>query len=333
MALFKNTAQLKPFFPARLTMDFDDLKPTMDQVEQEYLAEQVLGPQLYTWLHDGFQNDDLDEDGEELLALCRPVAAHLAMYHYTGIGNVEMTSGGLAVGKTDTQAPASEWRTDRFERSTLRQGYRAMDVLINWLIKHADEWDEWRDSELYADIAAGYLRTTQQYNHVVGIGNSGWLFRQLLPAVRRAEQGAVASTLCSTTLATRLQDGITAGDLSATEKYLVKLCQHAAAHMAMADSIVELSLGIDHQGVWTFGALIGGQTSGGPTAAKDERMQARQDQARNHAMAYLEQLRTELQRQAEADPVHPYRASTCYRDPEAPDTTGPDTELPVGNFL
>lgn len=332
MSLFKTTAELKQFFPARLTLAFDDLRPTLDQVEREYLADMVLGKDLYEWLEGGYQDDDLDDDGEELLKLCRPVVAHLAVYHFTGIANVELTSGGLAVASSDTLKPASEWRTRDLERAVLRQGHRAMDVLINWLIEHADEWEEWQESDLYQQLTAGYIRTTRQFDELLRIGNSGYLFRQLLPAIRRAERGLVADTLCSTDLALQLQSAITDASLTTEEAKLVELCRQAAAHLAMADSVVELSLTTDQQGTWTFGALLGGQTSGGPTPANEERLQARQDHMRALGRGYLKRLQQELQTQAEADTNHPYRASTCYVDPDAP-VEEPDTDNPVGNFL
>lgn len=337
MSLFRTTQDLRERLPAKLTLRFEDLRPTLDEAEQEYLAEKVLGPTLYGLLHGAVQgsaNDsELDDDELELIDLCRRVSAPLGVYHYTGLGNVELTSGGLAVGQTDNLRPASEWRTRDFERSVLRQGFRAMDVLIAWLLEHTEEWEEWQESALYRELSTGLLRTTQQYDAHVRIGNSGWLFHQLLPAVRRAEQGPVADTLCSASYLATLQEKITAGTLTANEALVVQHARAAAAHLAMAESIVQLSLGTDERGVWTFGALLGGQTSGGVTPAKDQRLQARIDQERSLGHSYLERLRAELQRQAEADATHPYRSSPCYRDPDA--DTGPqvDDSNPVGNFL
>jgi hypothetical protein len=333
MPLFSTTAQLKEYFPARLTLKFEDLKPTLVQVEQEYLAEMVLGQDLYDALVDAVENNDLDPELTALLDKCRPVAAHLAVYHFTGIANVELTSGGLAVGSSDTMKPAAEWRTRDLERAVLRQGHRAMDVLINFLQANATDYDEWLDSELYLLLTTGFVRTTQQFDGVVRIGNSGYLFRQVLPALRRAESGPVADTLCSEVLVAQLQTAITDGDLDADQLRLVKFARMAAVHLAMADSIVELSLSTDERGTWTFGALLGGQTSGGPTAATDQRLQARIDQNRRLGDGYLNMLRVELQRQAVADEDHPYRSSACWVDPSAEPTDTFDKDSPVGNFL
>jgi hypothetical protein len=335
MPLFKTTPDLQAYYPARLTFDIDDLLPTLKQVELEYLGEQLLGEDLYAELEGQYQDDLLDPLYEELLELCRPAVAHLAVYHFTGIANVELTSGGLAVGKTDTKSPAAEWRTRDLERAVLRQGYRALDVLVNWLLKHVDELEEWQDSPLYAELNAGYLRTTQHFDGLVRIGNSGYLFRQMVPAIRRIEQGAVADTLCSTTLRERLPEGISAADLTTQEATYVRLAREAAAHLAMADSIVQLALGIDERGVWTFNSLLGGgQTSAGVATASDARLQARIDQERALGNAALKKLADTLQADAVADENHPYRATTCYVDPTLTTTTHlPNTESPVGGFM
>lgn len=333
MSLFKNTEDLKEFYPARVTFDFDDIFPTLGEVEREYLVEQVLGEGQYNELHTAYQANSMSDPQSDLLAKCRTAVANLAVYHYTGIGNVEFSSGGLVTGMSEHKRPASEWRTRDLERAVLRKGYRGLDVLIGFLQANITDYPTYADSEQAAAFQSGFVQTTQQFGTAIGIGNSGYLFSRMKATLRRIENDTIKATLCSATLYQDLLEKRNDGTLSADEKTLVAQVQLAACHLTMADSVVELSLGLDDRGYWTFNSLLGGQTSGGPTAAADNRLQQRIDHHRNIGNAALASLTKELQRQAEANPSHPYRSSSCYVDPTAVVAPTPDPEAPVGNFL
>ena len=167
--------------------------------------------------------------GEEaaLLAKCRPAVVGLALHRFTGEANVEFTSGGLAVtgGSESSRQPASEWRTRDFERKQLRSGMRGLDVLVNFLLENAVDYPSYGDSDQYAALTSGFMRTTGTFNQYVNIGNSGYLFARMKQTVRRIEEGMVQATLCSTALRDDLITKINDASLSADEKKLVDLVQ------------------------------------------------------------------------------------------------------------
>lgn len=335
MALFKTTEQLRPFFPTRLTVDIDDLKPVLNEVEQEFLAEQVLGQAEYDTLAAAFEADSMDADQEALLAKCRPAIVGLALYRFTGDANVEFTSGGLAVtgGSNTDRQPASEWRTRDFERRQLRSGMRGLDVLVNWLLENADTYNGYQASEQYAALIAGFTRTTRTFDTHVNIHNSGYLFSRMKQTINRVEKSVVKNTVCSTALFDDLLTKYTDASLSASEQELVLLIQQSTAHLAMADSIVELALTLNDQGIVTVEGLLGGSTSVGPKSASDARLQQRIDHHRNVGGGYLDLLRKTLQAQAVADSGHLYRDSDCYVDPDAEEADRFKTDSPVGSFM
>lgn len=334
MALFKTTEELRQYFPARMTFSIDDLKPVLNEVEQEYLAEQVLGQDQYDELHAAYQDDDLTPELQTLLDLCRPAVVGLGLHRYTGEANVEFTSGGLAVnGASDKRAPASEWRTRDFERKQLRSGMRGLDVLVNHLLGHAADYPLWQDSVQAIGLMRGFVRTTADFNTRVNIGNSGYLFMRLKPAVHRAELGPVQDTLCSVAFTEDLLAKIDAENLSAGEKEVVDLVKLAVTHLAMAESIVELSLTLDDRGITTMEGMLGGQTSTGPKSASDRRLQQRIEHHANLGSGYLKRLRNKLQELAEAGQLPLYAASPCYVPPGT--TPGPQfkTDGPVASFM
>lgn len=333
MALFTTTDELKQFYPARVTFDIADLLPTIKAVEREYLRDQVLGEGQLNELQEAYTADTLTAAQEELLEMVRTAVANLAIYQYTGFGNVELSASGLVAGQTEHKRPAAEWRTRDLERAALRAGYRGLDDTLGYLQAHRSDFPTWVSSEQCTALDTGWLRSTRDFGRFVQIGNSGYLYTRMLPVVRRIESEVVAKTICSEDLRTDLLEKLTDGTLDATEKQLVHLAQMATAHLTMADCVVELSLGMDDRGVWTWNSLLGGSTSGGPMAASDERLNQRITHHQNLGNGALKKLQEQLQALAEADENHPYRASACYVAPTEEPKNRYNTDSPVGGFM
>lgn len=333
MPLFKTTNELKEHYPARVTFDFDDLLPTIKSVEEEYILEQVLGEAQYTELQSAYDAETLSAAQTALLEKLRPAIANLAVYHFTGFGNVEFSTGGLVTGQSEHKRPASEWRTRDLERAALRMGFKALDTVLGWLQARAADYPTWNDSEQAAKYRAGFIRSAAQFQDVVFIGNSGYLFLRMLPTLRRIEEGAILDTLCNATYRDSLLTKMAAGTLNAGETAVVKLVRNALAHLTMAESVVELSLGADDRGIWTWNSLLGGGTSAGPTAATADRLNNRIENHRKLGNGFLDKLRSTLQAQAEADPTHPYRSSSCYVNPTDEQPNRFQTDSPVGGFM
>lgn len=331
MSLAKTTAELQPHFPARATLKFDDLAPILVQVEQEFLAEQILGPTLYTALETAYQADSMSAAQIALRNKVMPALVPLCFHRFAGLGNVEFDSGSWNVASSDTKAPAAQWRVRDAERAALRQGYRALDTLVSWLIENESTYSDLDDSPFFQQLKQGFIRTTQTFDRWVRIAGSGYLFHQLLPVLRTVETGPVATTFCSSSYVATILEAITDGTLTTNQKKLVELAQAAAAHLAMAEGIDQLALGLDDRGVWTFASTS--TDAGGVTEAQANRLNQRRESMRETGNRYLERLRQELQAQAEADETHPYRSTDCYIDPDAEVADRYKTDGPVGGFM
>lgn len=322
MALFKLTEDIKEFYPVSLTLDVDALLPTLAEVEQEILVEQVLGEQQYSELHTAYQADSMTAEQEALLAKCRPAVARLALHRYTPEANVGFSSGGLTVVSSPNAgiSVASEWRTRDVERRLLHSGYRALDVLLNWLTAHVSDFPSWAADPLYTRLNTGLVRRTMTFDDVVRIGNSGWMFSRLLPTIRRVEETVVKEQLCSAAIYTRLATTDVTGD----DLLLLRCCQKAIPHLVIADAIVELALQKDEQGVYVLKGLAG-QVSRNVEPASGTDKDALIEHHRKLGNAALKALKNELQRQADANPSHDYRSTPCWVDPAAVPPEDPRT--------
>lgn len=335
MALAKTTAELKPFFPARFTFDVDDLLPVMNQVERVYLKEQILGT-LYDDLLTAYDADTMSAEEEALREACLPAVVNLAIHDFTGMANVEMSSGGLVVGSNADRKPAAEWRTRDFERAVLRAGTRGLDGLLNFLRHNVADYPTWESSP-QAALLKSIVPSTRIFNTYVEIGNSGWLFWRMMATRDRIEEEQLRATICSDTLYNLLRaESHDEDNWTGENAQLIKLARPALCHLTIGASILELALTKDERGIYTQEAMLGGQVSLGPKGANDARLDALIRYHNDQGKKYLNKLSAKLLELAKAGDLATYAASDCYTAQVAEETTPTPTIDPdsaVGNLL
>lgn len=315
--LFKQTSDIKPHYPVGLTTELDKLQGTIDEVEREILIESILGEQQYNELHTAYHANTMTPEQAALLPLCQAPVARLALHRFTPEANVDFSAGGLTVGKTDHVVPASEWRTRDVERRLLHSGYRAIDVLIGYLIQHQNDFIFWQISPQYTAMNSGFVRRTSEFDGVVGIGNSHWYFTSLLPIIRRVEQTIIAEVLCHPNVVA----AIDVPDLSTLSFTHADVRQHiirCVPHFAMADAIKELGVGRDERGLYTFKALTAGQTSIGVEPARLQQLDALVEHHRKLGNAALKKLKERCVEWASGGSFPTYLQTPCYAATQAP---------------
>lgn len=337
MALFKTNAELKPYFPARMTLDMADIAQTQDRVEHDYLTQQVLGEAQYQELLTAYNAEAIvpGDRLDRLMHRCRAVVAHLVAYHYADLGALQWTSTGFVVATgTGGDGVASVNRIDRFKRELLNAGFSFLDRLLGFLQAEIANFPLWADSTFKAR-AQGLLRSTAQFQAVCDIGNSHWFYWRLRTLIERNqdEDSIVAHILCSQQLYAQLVEESNAGDrFDETNARLVMLLRAVIAHQSIAEAVTDRSIGKDDRGVWTFQSFNGSE--GGPVGATDARLETWQKYHQRRADEFAEVLRRKLKSLADAGRLPLYAASSCYAQ-QAEETTHKPTDPAgqVGNFL
>jgi hypothetical protein len=316
MGLTSTLAEVKGFYPARLTFKVEDLLPAIDDAEAEYLVEQILGDAFYDELVAAYEGSTLDADQLEVVKLCRRATVNFALHHALSSLNVTLQSTGIGVVNNGDVAPASVARTNALKADLLRAGYRGLDRLISHLLKNYEDFDTWTDANpLYDELVSGFIRETNEFDAIVRIGRSGWLFSRMKPTMKRVEETLIAPVLCSDDFYQDLLTKIEDEDLDEYELKVVKLARVAIAHYTMAESITKLSLHIDKSGIWAFNTLAAGETSGGPLPVDAKRLDALVARYEKDGTLACEQLTALCQKLAEEGNLPLYAASDCYVDP------------------
>jgi hypothetical protein len=337
MPLFKTNDELKLYFPARMTLNMNDIAQTMDRIENDYLADQVLGSEQYQELVTAYEAEAIvtGDRLDKLLHRCRAVSAHLVAYHYADLGALQWTSTGFVVATGNTgEGAAAVNRIDRFKRELLTAGFSFMDRLLGFLQAGISDYPLWEASP-FRLRAQGLLRSTSQFQAVCNIGNSHWFYWQLRTLIERNqdEDSLIANTLCSADLYAELVSQSNAGDtFSAPNAKLIAAIRPAIAHLCIAEGVTDGSIGKDDRGYWTFMSFSG--SGGGPVGATDQRLETWKKYHQARADEYVALLGKKLKALADASQLPLYAASPCYTQDVADETpTPPDPTRMVGNFM
>jgi hypothetical protein len=138
MSLFLNNEDLRGCIPANVSFSLENLEPFLVEVESTILVRH-MGYEEYSRLLASFVAPNMAVD-QELLALCRRVAAPLALSNYLPWGEVQISDVGVTtVSKSSDRTAAYAYQVDNLNQSALRMGFNALETLIAYLEKNATE--------------------------------------------------------------------------------------------------------------------------------------------------------------------------------------------------
>lgn len=293
MALFKTIEKLAEYVPVLESAHFGTILPALETAEDTFLRRHVMGPGLYDALHTAYQNQEeniTDAALKALLPFARRVSAHMAMKRAIPLINAVVGSGGVMVGQTPNQAPASRWRVQDMIAGHMELGYAALDRLMEKLQEEYSLYPTYAGSSASV-LASGIVRKLEQVQRVVNINHSGYLFLQMKPAMDELEATVVRQHFVVPAIYDLFVMIVNANTtLTPTDAEIERQAIRTIVHGAFARTAVDLSLAVNAQGITTFSATMNGDGSGGPTPAGDPRVAAFQQY---HAARY-EEARTKL---------------------------------------
>lgn len=207
------------------TLKYDRLSSDID-LETPRLIE-FIGKNTYKRLVTEYtgQPDDSVLDAikyAQLYILC------MAYLSYARNNDLQHGSTGRKQYKADNESAPWEWQVKADEGATMRRAYKALDRLIDTL--ESNEITEWLASEQRATSRKLLITTTDAFDKIYSIDNSGQLYYRLVPTMQAVETEFVNPLLDAATL-TRLK---TATDLTDEENLLKLHAQRITAFYSLA---------------------------------------------------------------------------------------------------
>ena len=284
-------ADFKAKVPVFNSMAWGLMEGSVEVAERDFLKP-LLGAAEYDTLVTASASLPYSGNALALYNELKAPLAQMAAYFATYDLDVNITSRGFVVRKTEEEAPASQTRVENFRQSQLRKAMSGFDALLEWLEDNKATYTDWSAGEGYTELKQGFVNTTAEFQDKVDIGNSRYLFMRLRPYRRRVEDKELKTTL-GTALYNEIKAEIVADSISSDNQTLLPMIHDAVANRAMARGIVMLNLQPTEIGYLMQG-IQHSQTMKMPKQGKNEhidslvkQMNADADQAFQDLVKYL----------------------------------------------
>lgn len=306
-------ADFKAAVPVFNSMAWRILLPSVNQAERDYLKPLLGGTEYATLLT---ASTSLPYTGNALALyneLKEPLA-QMAAYLATPDLDLNLSTHGFTVHKDENSAPASQTRVHQFRTSQLRKAMAGFDALLDWLEANKATYTDWAAGEGYTELKQGFVNTTTEFNNVVDINNSRYLFMRLRSYRRKVEQYELKSYL-GTALYDEIKAQIVTDSVNADNAELLPFIHEAVSNRAAAKGALALNLEINEHGYLASG-LQESHTMSMAKKAKDEHLNTLVKQYDAEADAFFEKLRNYLNANASGTKYAVYFNSDLYVDPD-----------------
>ncbi|WP_421801764.1 DUF6712 family protein [Flagellimonas sp.] len=194
--LLKTIQDVKKYVAANASVKFDSLKPYIIQADRKFVIP-ACSQELYTVLEPGNSSDNK----EKVYELLREASAHLAMFLYIPIGNVEINDHGIIVESGESSKAAEWWQIRDLRRSFLESGLGAIDDALKIMEANEGDFDEWKGSDSYTLFMELFVKRTDTFNRWFNISNSRRTFLALRPYMLEAHHQYFVGKLGKETVA------------------------------------------------------------------------------------------------------------------------------------
>lgn len=311
MALVTTTDQLRSYVPVTKNFVISEIQPFIDAVELEYIVP-LIGQEQLTTL-DGIATPS----GANLILIQKlsKAISFLSVYKWIPFGNLNVNSGGFGVTGTANQQVASQWRVDNLEETCRREGYNALEQVLEYLWS-VDEgtFTDWDASDEKLNHRSLVMLTSKDFSKYYNIDNSYDFFCTIKPGIEEV-QNQYLKPILGDDFFEQLLIQISTNEVSANNAIILTMAKRAVAPLAIYESVASLGIKLDRWGITTLETSDQDSTKLRKPATK-ERLSYALRKAGDDGRKHLGNLRAYLNNNASASLYPLYFDSDLYSDPE-----------------
>lgn len=189
MAIIKNIDELRAHVKLNNSTNFATISPYVRDAQDKYLQPYV-GAELLQSLEGKPADEPLKTHLSRALA---PFSMALA----TDELSINFGEAGHTVSRSDSMAPASDAKILRAAEAQMERGWSNMDRAMNYLVKHASSYPEWKASDAYRKRSTLLFDSAESFqeNGMVDIDYSFISFLSIRTLLQRVEKAEVLTLL------------------------------------------------------------------------------------------------------------------------------------------
>lgn len=258
--LINSTTELRNYLPASVALDFNDIRPKIKLVERE-IIKRIFSTALYDAMNASGATGNL----LELKEILSEAVAHLALLHYIGFGQTQISSAGIRIATNDNMKTAFEWQIDEIKDECSRQGWSAVESALEFLDKTTDEGILliWVATETYSTAQKNLIPNLRDFEKFVNLNHSRVLFNKLAPIMNDQQEEIILPAIGYPLFERILDDDTTIG-LQAK-----KLAAKALAFQTMATGFIDTMLILSDNGPLVINGMASAMPKAKQTATTD----------------------------------------------------------------
>jgi hypothetical protein len=160
------------------------LEPFLQQAESEYIRS-YLGEELMDAMA------GVNYNSGKIAKVSKPLkiaVSCFAFYHLLQEGGLKINEHGAKQTISDRATPPPKWRDDNQKAELIRKGDRALDEVLDILLKNIEDFEEWKSSRWYALRTTLLIPNAVTFDQFVPIQKSTRVFLRLLPDLSKANR-------------------------------------------------------------------------------------------------------------------------------------------------
>lgn len=227
----------KKYVTVNDNFDFALILPYLKRIDRKHIKP-LIGSALYDSI-----GAAEGEETQEVLELIQEASANLAMFSFSMVGKVQITSSGFLL-STAPNAQVAGWAEMRdMRRNFIQTGSEALDEALKIMEENEASFQEWVGTEGYTTFKELFTRRTETFNRYFIINNSRLTFLRLKPNLLKVEKKYFNGLLGSETV-TLIKAGATA-----EAKEALKLAQAAQVPLCVAEVAREGIFTLNEKGI------------------------------------------------------------------------------------
>lgn len=254
--LFKDTDEVKNHISVNHNFELEDITPSVKQAANKYIIP-AIGRDFYNELVTANEGTP-DEKQKKAIEHTQAALANYAYFLYVPVGFVQIGNAGIQEANTESASAARQWVTYDLKKALLEAGDIALDVLLEFLEKNADEYPAWKNSDAYTVNKELFINDADTFSKFTNIQNSRRTFLALRPFIAKAERFYITSAI-SKELFDELKEAMKNGSTDEKQKKVIDLIQPALAQLALHKAIPEIIFQVGADGIrvqsWSNGFL------------------------------------------------------------------------------
>lgn len=272
------------------SVELASLQPAYREVIQKNIIP-LLGDQLWNTIDTSWDNNPAAET-TAILPYIRRAIAHLTMFEYSHIGNVQFSESGLVRMETEQMKTAYKYQERQYKIWMRNTGYNRIEDLQLFLMENAADYPDWDSSLAYKHL----INSARTFRAYYGKQVNRYLFEVLTGIMEEVEITVVEANLGSD-FYQRLISGQQAGDLTTEEETALSMLYRCVAHYTIEEAMIRQYVTFEGDSVVRFeGAVQQTYTAERPGTDKDVVLakQYHQYRAKIHLGRVLNYLQADL---------------------------------------